>query len=205
MSDTCCYIVGAGERTDDCISPADGDLVIAADGGFTWLRDMGVEPQLVVGDFDSLIAEPEEVPFLRLAKEKDDTDTMAAIGVAMEQGYRVFRIYGGTGGRFDHTQANLQLLTWLSRRGCEGTLYGKGWQATAVTNGEVRFLAGAKGMISVFCQGDIAAGVYLEGLKYPLQNATLTCEFPLGVSNEFMGCPSRVAVKKGTLLVVQER
>lgn len=200
-----CYIIGAGDRTDDRVSPETDDLVIAADGGLVWLRDMGVEPHLVVGDFDSLTAAPEGLPTLRLAKEKDDTDTMAAIAVGIERGYKTFHIYGGTGGRFDHTQANLQLLTYLSRRGYEGVLHGRDWQATAVTDGALCLPARPSGMISVFCQGDTATGVCLEGLKYPLRNATLTCDFPLGVSNEFTGVPVRVVVEKGTLLVICER
>ncbi len=200
-----CYIVGAGERTEDHLSPAAGDLVIAADGGYHWLRDMGIMPDLLVGDFDSLAQPPAGPKVVRLPREKDDTDTMAAVRLAREQGYENFYIYGGTGGRFDHTLANIQLLTWLAHRGCENRLYAHDWVAAAVTDGSLSFPASAAGNISVFCQGDRAEGVCLEGLKYPLSDAVLTCEFALGVSNEFMGQPSQIAVKKGTLLVVCER
>lgn len=200
-----CCIVGAGERTGDVLSPADGDLIIAADGGYDWLSDMGVTPHLLVGDFDSLSEIPAGTHVVCLPREKNDTDTMAAVRLAMERGYRRFRLYGGTGGRFDHTLANLQLLTWLARRGCENRLCAPGWMAAAIDGGALSFPAGAEGTVSVFCQGERAEGVCLEGLKYPLSGAVLTCEFSLGVSNEFTGQPSRIAVEKGTLLVVWQR
>lgn len=205
MTASCCHIIGAGERTRDPIEPAPGDLLIAADGGYTWLRDLGLTPDVLVGDFDSLAEVPALPGVVPLPKEKDDTDTMAAVRLAMERGFRNFRLYGGTGGRFDHTLANLQILTWLARQGCTNTLYGPTWMASAVADGELRFPAGLSGMISVFCQGDTATGVRLEGLKYPLTDATLTCDFALGVSNEFTGVPSRISVGKGCLLVVWER
>lgn len=205
MNASFCYIVGAGERTLDVISPAPGDLLIAADGGYTWLKELGIEPDVLVGDFDSLAEVPALPGVVRLPKEKDDTDTMFAVRLAMERGYHNFRIYGGAGGRFDHTLANLQILSWLARRGCGNTMYGPTWMASAITDGELHFPSGKTGMVSVFCQGDEATGVYLEGLKYPLTNAILTCDYPLGVSNEFTDGPSRVTVEKGTLLVVWQR
>lgn len=205
MTAPCCHIIGAGERTHDIIAPNPEDLLIAADGGYTWLRDLGLTPDLLVGDFDSLGEVPDFSGIVRLPKEKDDTDIMAAVRLAMERGYESFRLYGGTGGRFDHTLANLQILTWLARHECGNILYGPTWAASAVTDGELCFPAGQTGIASVFCQGDAATGVCLEGLKYPLADATLTCDFPVGVSNEFTGVPSRVAVGKGTLLVVWER
>ena len=79
---------------------------------------------------------------------------------------------------------------------------GEDWTAAAITNGSLAFSADHRGTISVFCQGDRAEGVTLEGLKYPLKDAVLTCDFPLGVSNSFTGAESRVTVGKGTLLVI---
>lgn len=200
-----CYIVGAGERTQDTLAPGAEDLVIAADGGYRWLMEQGLVPDMVVGDFDSLSAPPEHPKVVRLPREKDETDTMAALHMGLEQGCTRFHLYGGTGGRFDHTLANLQLLAWLSRRGYQGFLYAAGWTAAAVTDGALSFGPEERGIISVFSQSERASGVYLEGLKYPLHNATLTSDFALGVSNEFTGRPARVAVGKGTLLVVWER
>jgi thiamine pyrophosphokinase len=73
---------------------------------------------------------------------------------------------------------------------------------TAVTNGSVSFTPEAAGRVSVFCAGFEASGVTLAGLKYPLNNATLTSNYPLGVSNEFIGEPSTVTVRDGALLIM---
>lgn len=200
--DGTCYIVGAGAFYDRDFVPEAGDLVIAADGGYGTLTARGTDMDLVVGDFDSMGFRPDHPKVVDLPVEKDDTDMMAAIRLGWERGYRTFRLYGGTGGRVDHTLANLQSLVWLSTRGGRGFLIGEDWTAAAVTDGDMTFAPGHSGFLSVFCQGDRAEGVTLEGLKYPLKDAVLTCDFPLGVSNEFTGVASRVAVGKGTLLVI---
>lgn len=204
MEGKSCYIVGAGERVGVIPVPCPGDMVIAADGGHGWLTALGREVDLVVGDFDSSTLPPLHPNVVCLPKEKDETDTMAALRLGRAQGYRLFHIYGGTGGRFDHTLANLQLLAWLSQRGERGYLYGDGWRATAVTDGSLTFSAGRKGTVSVFAQSDTAKGVFLEGLRYPLSDAVLTNDFALGVSNEFTGAPARVTVGRGTLILVWE-
>ena len=202
MEEAVCYVVGAGDFYPRGLLPGAGDLLIAADGGYAALAGVGMEPHLVLGDFDSLAEVPDRADLMRLPREKDDTDMLFALRVGAERGYRSFRIYGGTGGRVDHTLANLQCLKWLSRRGLAGALHGDGWVARAVTDGTLDFGAECRGYVSVFCQGDRAEGVWLRGLKYPLENAVLTDDFPLGVSNEFTGAPASVTVEKGTVLVV---
>ena len=202
MEGPICYIVGAGTFYEEGFAPERGDFVIAADGGYQILLERGVTMDLVVGDFDSIGFRPDHPNVVDLPVEKYDTDMMAAIRLGREQGFRSFCLYGGTGGRVDHTLANLQSLVWLSRRGCQGALIGDGWTTRAVTNGMWSFGPEHRGLLSVFCMGDRAEGVWLRGLKYPLEGAALTCDFPLGVSNEFMGAAGSVSVERGTLLVV---
>ena len=118
-----CFIFGAGQDVELVRRPEPGDYVIAADGGYLACKRRGIVPDLLLGDFDSM-EEPADFPkVLRLPVEKDDTDTFLAAKYALERGCRAFHIYGGTGGRLDHTLANLQLLVWLSRRGARGYLY----------------------------------------------------------------------------------
>lgn len=199
-----CYIIGAGAFWGPPLSLRPGDFVIAADGGFNTLSRMGVPMDLVVGDFDSMGFRPDHPNVVDLPVEKNDTDTLAALRLGRERGFRLFRIYGGTGGREDHTLANFQSLVWLSRRGCQGWLMGNGWTATAITNGSYALPAGYSGTVSVFCQGDRAEGVTLKGLHYELEDHILTCDFPLGVSNSFTGGESFFSVRKGTLLILYE-
>ena len=134
--------------------------------------------------------------------EKDDTDTMLAVKTGLERGETEFHIYGGMGGRrTDHTIANFQALLYLARRGAQGWLYGQGERYTAVCGGTVTFPARDRGILSVFCLGADARDVSIQGGQYPLHHAVLTSEFPLGVSNHFVGRPITVSVRDGSLLI----
>ena len=198
---TCCYIAGAGEFVDDEL-PERGDYIIAADAGYVELVSRGIAPDLLIGDFDSLGNIPEHPNIIRSPAEKDDTDMMLAVKQGMALGFRTFIINGGLGGRLDHTLANTQLLAYIAKSGARGILLGRDMCATAITNGAARFKSRASGLISVFSAGGTAEGVTLSGLKYMLDKATLTCDYPIGVSNEFIGKPATIAVDAGTLIIM---
>lgn len=199
-----CYIVGAMEPGRVVFSPRRPGLVIAADAGLAHLERRGIAPDVIVGDFDSLDYVPHGGNVIRHPVEKDDTDMMLAVKTGLERGCREFVLYGGLGGRLDHTYANLQTLVYLAQQGAAGYLVGGGMAASAVKNGSMRFSAQHRGTISVFCPGETARGVDLTGLYYPLRNADLTSGFPLGVSNQFTGEEAAVSVREGTLLVMWE-
>ncbi len=204
-SDTpACYIFGAGDLYYDCISISNGDFVIAADGGYLHTVALGIKPDLVLGDFDSLDELPENENIQKYKCEKNETDMVLAVSEGLKRGYTVFHICGGTGGRFEHTLANLQTLVCLSRRGDVGYLYDDGRILTAVTDGEIHFDVACSGYVSAFAYGGEAKGVNEKGLKYSLNNATLTDDFPLGVSNEFTGNDAYISVEQGTLIVVYD-
>ena len=134
--------------------------------------------------------------------EKDDTDMMLAVKEGLAAGERVFHLYGGMGGeRTDHTIANLQTLLYLARRGAQGYLYGRRETYTAICGGSLTWEARDTGILSVFCLGADARGVRITGGQYPLEDAVLTAEFPLGVSNHFVGRPITVSVEQGSLLI----
>lgn len=199
-----CYIVGAGEIEELSFCPGKGDLVIACDGGYEHCNKWKIRMDLVVGDFDSLGFLPDHLHVVRLKPEKDETDTGYAVKIGLEKGYKEFVIYGGTGGRMSHTIANIQLLSDLAGKGCHGTLIGKGMWCRVICNEEIRFGREYSGYLSVFCMGDKALGVFENGLKYRLEDAVLTKEYPVGVSNEFTGKESRVSVREGMLLLIGE-
>jgi thiamine diphosphokinase len=195
-----CFIFGAGDMPKAVPNTA-GALVIAADGGYLALKELGIKPDIVVGDFDSM-DEVQGENVIKLKREKDDTDMAAAVGLALERGARDIEIYGGLGGRrLSHTIANLQLVAALSQKGITARLCGDGCTATAVTDGALE-LKNACGYISVFCFGIKAKGVTLKGLKYPLMDAELTNTYPLGVSNQPVSDKAVIEVKSGTLIVI---
>ncbi len=200
-----CYIIGAGEMREQLPVPCEGDYVIACDGGFKYCEEAGLKVNMIVGDFDSLGFLPVHENVVQLNPIKDETDTSWAIGEGIKRGYKEFVIYGGTGGRLSHTVANIQLLTNIAALGCKAVLVRKDARYLVIRNDEIRFPADMEGYLSVFCLGDKAEGVQEEGLKYTLKDAVLTKENPVGVSNEFIGKESRVAVENGTLLVIWEK
>ncbi len=202
MEQGICYLIGAGTDTGLDFAPSAGDYVIAVDGGLRYLEKAGISPDLIIGDFDTLGYCPKGPNVIRLDTVKDDTDTLAALREGIRRGYSVFHLYGGTGGRIDHTIANLQLLAFLSREGRQGILHEGETVLTAITEGTLLLPPREAGYLSVFAYTDQAEGVSLQGLKYELTDACLSNTFPLGTSNEFVGTESSISVRKGTLLVV---
>ena len=197
-----CYIFGAMDPENVFFATKNTQLIIAADGGLRHLEARRIVPDYIVGDFDSLGRIPAGDNIIRHPVEKDDTDMMLAIKTGLSLGCRTFVLYGGLGGRIDHAYANYQALCYLAERGASGWLLGGGNAVTALRNGTLRFPASCSGTVSVFCTSSTAQGVTLEGLYYPLREATLTSAFPLGVSNQFTGVPAVVTVRDGTLLVM---
>jgi len=203
-----CYIAGAGEFRENTL-PEQGDYVIAADGGYEALTSRGVTPDLVVGDFDSLTPDlMEDVSnhpnVVRSPAEKDETDMMLAVRQGLDRGYKTFVINGGLGGRLDQTVANIQILAYIAESGARGILLGLESCVTAIKNDEIRFGSNAArgGTISIFSAGGKAEGVTLKGLKYPLENAIVTNDYPIGISNEFTGEPVTITVQTGTLIII---
>jgi len=210
MEKTRCYIVGAGEF-DEATLPQSDDYIIAADGGFSYLHGRGIDPDLIVGDFDSLPAKLMEVVdrhpnVIRVSSEKDDTDMLLAVGEGLKLGYTVFAINGGLGGKLDQTYANIQILTFIADNAATGVLYGKTSCVTAIKDSSLKLHpTNAKGKsVSIFSAEKQARGVTLSGLLYPLDNADITNYYP-GVSNEFTDNPAMITVTDGTLIIIWEK
>lgn len=197
-----CYVIGAGECDGLDFVPAGGDCVIAADGGLRHLERAGIAPDLAIGDFDTLGCCPALPEVIQLNPVKDDTDMLAALREGIRRGFSRFHLYGASGGRIEHTIANLQLLAFLSQSGRRGFLHDGGNAVTAITDSTLHLPRREGGFLSVFSHTDRCEGVSLRGLKYELTDALLESTFPLGVSNEFIGTESSVSVRKGTLTVV---
>ena len=199
-----CVIFNAG-AFDDLIEPIGADdLVLAADGGLIHTTRLGITPHAVLGDFDSLGYVPEDA--ICFPREKDDTDSMLAIRIGLEKGYRSFVLYGALDGpRIDHSIANFQALQFLANNSAQGFLVGAQFIATVVKNSSLVLNGTPNGLVSVFCMGADASGITLQGLKYPLNNATLSAGFPLGVSNRFAQARASICVEQGSLLILYDR
>ncbi len=192
----------AGEKTAlPPLPPREETLLIAVDGGYEYCVESVGAPDLAVGDFDSLGYVPNGVEALVYPREKDDTDLGIAIREALLRGCEEILIFGATGGRLDHTVASLQSLLSLAKQHARAFLFGQGFTATATTGG-LCFPASYSGTVSVFAAGGECAGVTLRGLRYSLEDATLSPLTPLGVSNEFLGEEATISCQEGILLIL---
>ncbi len=199
-----CLIFCAGPLGLTHVEAGPDDWIIAADGGLRHTQALGLTPDVILGDFDSLGFVPAGSQVFPV--EKDDTDSMLALRHALDRGFREIYLYGGLDGRrLDHTVANFQALQFAADRGATAYLLGEAYCVTVLKNEALTFPATARGVLSLFCMGPDATGVTLNNLQYPLENATLTSGFPLGVSNHFIGKECVISVKNGSLLAMWDR
>ena len=198
-----CIIFCAAEF-DGLLFPIPEDaLVIAADGGLRHTQALGLQPDVILGDFDSLGYVPGDSRVFPV--EKDDTDTMLAVKLALDRGCDFFVFYGALDGpRLDHTVANFQTLGYLATHGARGVLIGRDYIVTVLSEETIAFPATSTGIVSLFCMGG-SARVTIEGLQYPLDRGVLTPDFPLGVSNHFQGREARITVHDGQVLALWDR
>lgn len=204
-----CILIGAGDLTVSDLSVSEDDFVIALDGGLGYCDFLQVEPDLIVGDFDSMtegelkalevIESDYPGKVIRLKPEKDDTDMLYALKHALSMGYRDFRLYGATGGRFDHTLANIQCLLYLKNHGAVGYLMDGNGMMMVIKDEEVCFQENMEGVLSLFSLKERSEGVTIRGLKYELTDACITNDFPIGISNEFIGEKAGITVRNGEL------
>ena len=138
---------------------------------------------------------------IKLNRDKSDTDMLAAVKLGLRRGFKSFVIYGGTGGRLDHTAANFATLAYLNAFDARGYLIDRDSVTTVITDGKITLPRSARGTVSVFAYGGTASGVSLKNLSYELDNADLTPDYPLGVSNATTDKPAQISVKHGSLLV----
>ena len=207
-----CIVICAGDLGSVEIKKNAGDFVIAVDGGYLYSKILEVAPDLIIGDFDSVPeTEREELSVMKqtdkdriieLSPCKDDTDTLAALRIGLEKGYRNFHIYGAMGGRLEHTIANIQCLHFLKNNNAKGYIMDAECMLTVIQNETVTFHKDMEGFLSLFSLGEKARGVTLKNMKYPLENAEVTNDFPIGISNEFTGEAGEVTVEEGTLLAI---
>ena len=198
-----CVILCAGEISPEAMERAavrQEDLLIAADGGYLHARRFGLRPQLVVGDFDSAPPPPPGSDVETFPVEKDDTDCMLAAREGIARGCREFVILGGTGGRLDHTLANIQTLAWLWQQGARGKLLDREHDILVLGPGRWEFPR-HEGYLSLFALGDQTV-VSEEGVYYPLERHPLTCSFPLGVSKQITAPRASITVHAGLAICI---
>ena len=196
-----CYIFGALPVTGYHLNITNDDYVIAADGGLKTLNELGIKPDLIVGDFDSLGKIPDGDNVIVHPVKKDDTDTMLAVKLALEKGFKYINFYGCLGGRLDHTLASIQTAYFIANNNGIGVFHGDNEVLTVIDNKKIQFSSDASGVISVFSLSPSSI-VTENNLLYEINDTSLTSDMPLGVSNEFIGKTARISTTEGTICVV---
>lgn len=177
--------------------------VICADGGYSLAKKMEIIPDVIIGDFDTYRKElPSDCEIIKHPEDKDDTDTMLAVKLALNRGFKNIVICGAIGGRLDHTFANIQILRYIMKHGGNGELAGDGSFARMQGPGVKVYNLKDGYYFSLFSYTDECSGITATGFKYPIKNAVLKNSFPLGISNQFTGKSGVISLEKGVLLVI---
>lgn len=186
--------------------PRSDDFIIACDGGYRHADALGLKAHILLGDMDSLDTQlPAEISAQVFPVVKDETDCILAIDEGIRRGCKEFALLCGFGGRVDHIIGNLQSLAYLDQKGYPASLHGDRDQARIITEGSVTEPMIPGMSLSVFAYGGEARGVDLKGVKYPLQDAVLTPNFPLGVSNYIEEQQAEITVREGRLLIMRSQ
>ena len=201
-------IFANGEFTENSISLPEDGIVIAADGGAHHCLELGILPDVVIGDFDSLTEEEitnlenRHVELIRHPIDKDETDLELALNKALEIGATQITLYGLLGGRWDMSFANLLLLAMARFTGIRFRVLAGKTEAFLLRSGETLKLPGQSGdTVSAVPLSQTIEGLTYDGLRWPLENATLKLGTPRGVSNILINNPAHIHVDDGLLLV----
>lgn len=204
------YIFGGADIDDYSRIEVQRDaLVIAADSGYRHCKALGIVPNMIIGDFDSIgddcLPEDTGIEVVAVSKEKDDTDLLLAVKECLMNHCSDIRIFGGDGGRMGHTIANVQILRSIARFGCKGRIFGNGFEMIFGTKGRHNFYDNGYRYVSILAMSE-SADIEVRGLKYTGNDGriVLSSDYPKGVSNEFAERSCFIEVISGEVLIIFE-
>ena len=187
-----------------------GDTIVAADGGLHYIQALGLKPDVLIGDLDSVSAadlqglEGSNVAILRYPREKDETDLELALDWCVRQGFCAILVVGALGGRLDQTLGNLFLLTWMRLAGIDVRLDDGLEEVLAITAAVTLYGLPGETVSLLPVQGP-ARGITTTGLRYPLKGETLWPERTRGISNELLEEQASISLEQGCLLCIHTR
>lgn len=204
-----CVIIGAAdikdyERIKNYLRK--DDFYIFCDAGLRHIEALGVKANLIIGDFDSYPKEEalkQGAEMIVLPCEKDDTDTVFAVKEGLRRGFSDFLLLGAIGQRLDHTLGNVSILLMLDEAGMRGMIVDD-YSEMRLVGEAPAYIDESFSYFSVLNISSKAEGVTIEGAKYPLKDAVISCDYQYGVSNEVLaGKRAAVSVADGRLLLIK--
>ncbi|MFA5449150.1 MAG: thiamine diphosphokinase [Clostridia bacterium] len=180
------------------------NFIICADGGYNLLKDR--KPNIIIGDMDSITGLPYGIEVVKHPPEKNLTDGELAIDWAVKNGYTDLVIYGALGGRIDHILCNLSLLAFANQRGAAAKIKSDRVNIYYYKEGIFNLKAKTSDLISLLPYGGGVLFSYSKGLKYPLDNLSLSpFQTGLGLSNVAIDESVEVGIQKGAVFVVHHK
>lgn len=190
------------------------DYFIVADNGLKVAEDIGITPDYIVGDFDSIsplilykYENRNDVSIRRFMPEKDFTDTYAAIDIAIEGGSFSIHILGGTGSRLDHTIANILMLQMALEKGVEAIIVSENNRIRLLGRKCRRIIIKKENYkyVSLIPFTPVVTNITTVGMKYNIEkyNMYVDKEISRGVSNEILGSEGEISIDEGTLIVIE--
>lgn len=201
-----CVIIGAASvgdygRLRRYLSP--GDYCVYCDGGLYHRSGLGRSADLIVGDFDSHPLPPPGTETVVLPTAKDDTDTAWAVQECLRRGWRDFLLLGASGGRLDHTLANVSLLSYLSQAGCRAQLVDD-YAEMELIGPQGADIPDCFAYYSLIALSETAQGVCQTGCRYPQQDAVISFSRQYATGNQVLpGKTAHVTVRQGTVLLIK--
>ena len=189
------------ERVRSFLGPE--DYYIFCDSGLFHKENLNVEPDLIIGDFDSHEKVDTGSEIITLPEMKDDTDSLSGVKLALKRGFKDFLLLGMTGRRMDHTLCNLYLLSYIKSHHGRALIVDD-WSEMEVVEKEEVFISDSYAYFSLIAWKGKCEGVNIENALYPLSSAVIEPEYQYGISNEPLKGGSRVWVEKGSLLLIKD-
>ncbi len=196
------------ENAKQYIKPT--DYIICADGGTRHALRLGIKPDIILGDFDSLAPELQEslkgqhIEWIAYDTEKDETDSELALRHAIEKGYATILLFGVFGTRIDHMLTNIFALDYLSKLNADVTII-EGNKEIRIIDKSITLHGKAGDLLSLIPLKETVKKVKTENLQYPLNHEDLLFGYSRGISNVFMKSTAEVSIESGTLLVIHEK
>jgi thiamine pyrophosphokinase len=183
-------------------------LVICCDGGARNFQYLGIKPDVIIGDMDSidpaLLASysAQGIKILKCSANKDFTDTELALDYALNLNPEEIFIWGALGGRVDHTLANVFLLCKGQEKGINTYLVDEYGEAFVLDKKAV-FINETGKTVSLLALSPRVTGITLTGFLYPLEKGTLKMGETRGISNIINEDRAGISVRSGKLLVIR--
>lgn len=185
----------------------DYEIIVCADGAGEMLRLLDIDPDVILGDLDSIKEETidyykeRKVEFVRYNPEKDYSDTHICVDYLIQKGYKKIDIYGALGGRWDHSMANFGLLYYGYKKQIDIAIIDNYDTAKVYGIGNHSFSYKNDCCWSIFAVFEDAV-VSISGMKYPLDRYTLNRGESIGLSNEYV-TDCKLDIIKGSTIVIE--